>query len=159
MLQAPREIAACKAQPGEPPAPAEGNMKLIVKNCPTSLCGRKKLAGGGGRGRGVARCLTRHPEEMLFPSEAVPRADIKSESFQLIKNLMCKPQVILCNLSSFPGHLEEKQFQRCSCWSCFRCRRARWRQRCRRVWLQLLWAPLSCPAVLYPAGRGECGTE
>lgn len=45
-LGVPREIAACKAQP---PALAEGNMKLIVKDCLTSLCGGKKFAGGGQR--------------------------------------------------------------------------------------------------------------
>lgn len=74
-LRAPRETAARKAQPGEPPAPAQGNMELIIKNCLTPLCGGKKFAGGVGRG--VAQCSTRRPEEMLFPAEAVPRADVK----------------------------------------------------------------------------------
>lgn len=53
----------------------EGIRDLLLKNCPSSLSSRKKLAGGG---RCVGRCLTRHPEETLFPADAVPRADTKS---------------------------------------------------------------------------------
>lgn len=77
--------------------------------------------------RCVAQCWIYCPAEMHFRSEAVPGADFKalwelletisqqSKSFQLIKNLMRKPQVILCNLNNFLGCLEEKQFEWCSC--------------------------------------------